>query len=49
MDDERKCGAIMRMLPELWRHEILLEYQSFVNQPKLLRQWVLHHSKLLKS
>ena len=37
LDDERKCGAIMRMLPELVRNTILLKYDSFANQPKLLR------------
>ena len=47
LDDERKCGAIMHMLPDLMRTEILLKYENFADQPKLLRQWVLHHAKLL--
>ena len=49
LDDERKCGAIMRMLPFMLTTEILLKYDTFANNPLLLRQWVIHHSKLLTS
>ena len=39
----------MRMLPELMRNKILPKHENLANPPKLLRQRVLHHSKLLTS
>ena len=49
LDDERKCGAIMSKLSEIIRTEIILKHEKSHNQPMLLRQWVLHHAKLLVS
>ena len=39
----------MRMLPDQLSNEVLLKYDSFANKPLLMRQWVIHHSKLITS
>ena len=47
LDDHRKCGALMPMLPDMMRTEVCLKYEQFADKPLALRQWVLHHAKLL--
>ena len=47
LDDHRKVGALMRLLPEAVREKVLWEMEKFEGKPLVLRRWVKEHTKLL--